>query len=258
MKNRLMICYNMTWLKSFFANWTILEYVIGGVIGAIIAVLINCILSLFRMKRKKYCISKALVSSSVYQQTNKDGLKISVSYNDKEIDGQLSIMTVRLRNDGEEDLMYSQRVSHLFFVLDGFKAIDVSVYADIEGINPIVSLRSDGYYELKWDLLKRDESLFIRIVVEGEPKDITTLKFDVRADGINDIKTPEFKVMDLMGPAFVTVTLIGIPVALFWPADESFVGIMPMKVFLLLSLLFFALFVLIMALIRRIAWLKEQ
>lgn len=248
----------MAWLKSFFENWNILEYVIAGVIGAIIAVLINRILSLFRMKRKKYCLSKKLISSSVYQQTNKDGLKISVSYNDKEIDGKLSITTVRLRNDGDEDLMFSQRVSYLFFVLDGYNAIDVSVYADKDGVNPIVSLRSDGYYELKWDLLKRDESLFIRIVVEGEPMDISAMKFDVRADGINEIKTPEFRVMDLMGPALVTAAIIGIPVALFYPTDESFVGIMPMKVLLLLSLLLFVLFFLIMSLIWRIKWLKEQ
>ena len=64
-------------------KWNIDDYAIAGVIGAVIAYLLNAAISFFRSKRKKYCISKRLVSSSSYQQTDEDGLTIKVLYKDR-------------------------------------------------------------------------------------------------------------------------------------------------------------------------------
>ena len=174
--------------KVLLDNLNFTELIVGGVIGAVITLLLNRALSFFRMKRSKYCISKSLVSSSVYQQTDEGGLKIRVLYNDREVGGPLSILSIRLRNDGAEDLFYSQRVSQLLLCLDDLEVLDLNVSAETEGVKPEVIRQDDGKFELRWDLLKRDESIFIKVVAKGEVKDISAVKFEIRADGIDQIK----------------------------------------------------------------------
>lgn len=248
----------METIKDFLERWDILGFVVAGFISAIIALLIKGFSSLFNMKRRKFCISKALVSSTVYQQTDKDGLKITVSYNNEEVDGSLTILKIRLRNDGAEDLMYSQRISRLNVVLESLDVVDVSVESSIDGVNPSVHAIDRCKYEIKWDLLKRDEFFYICVVAKGEVKDMTGVKFDIRADGINSIKTPEYKVSEVMIPVWAAMALVIIPIILFWPAKEMFLDIFPMKWLLVGSMVIMALVFWIGALKQRIRWMKEQ
>ena len=96
------------------------------------------------------------------------------------------------------------------------------------------------------------------MVVKGEVTDITAVKFEIRADGIGQIKTPEFRVRYVMMPVLVASAIVAIPIALFLPEEESFVGIMPMKVFMLIWLAFMVLIAWVLALMKRVRWLKEQ
>ena len=88
----------METIKAFLERWDILGFVVAGFISAVMALLIEGFRSMLNMKRSKYCISKALVSSTVYQQTDKDGLKITISYNNEAVEGALTILKIRLRN----------------------------------------------------------------------------------------------------------------------------------------------------------------
>lgn len=248
----------METVKAFLERWDLLGFVVAGLISAVIMLLIDGFRSLFNMKRKKYCISKSLISSTVYQQMEKEGLKISVSFNDHDIEGALTILKIRLRNDGAEDLMYSQRISYLHMVAAGLDLIDVSVVTDVDGVNPEITAIGDGKYDVKWDLLKSDEYFYIKVVVKGEVSDMSGVEFEVRADGINHIKTPEYKVSEAMLPVWSAVALIIIPVILFWPSREMFLDILPMKWLLVGSMIIFALAFWIGALKQRIRWMKEK
>lgn len=247
----------MDTIKAFLERWDILGFVVAGLIGAIIMLLIDGFKSLFNMKRKKYCISKALMSSTVYNQTNKDGLRISITFNDNEIEGPLTILKIRLRNDGEEDIMYSQKISHLLMMVETMDVLEVSVDSEIEGINPTVKMDSCGVYNIKWELLKRDEFFYIKVIAKGEIEDMSGVKFGIRADGINQIKTPEFKVAEIMIPVWGATALIAIPVILFWPAEEMFLDVFPMKWLLVGSMIIFVLVFWIGALKQRIRWMRE-
>lgn len=44
-------------IKDLFGNLNFTELIVGGMVGAIITLLLNRALSFFRMKRAKYCIS---------------------------------------------------------------------------------------------------------------------------------------------------------------------------------------------------------
>lgn len=248
----------MNAIKEFLGRVDFPVIVFGAVVGIVLTILYNQVISFFRSKRRKYCLSKFLVSSSVYQQTDDGGLKIRVSYNNTDVDGPLSILSIRLRNDGLEDLVFSQRFSYLRLVFDGLEVLDVSVSSMIPGVNPIALLRSEGNYELGWDLLKTDECFFLKVVAKGEIKDISAVKFEVRAEGINQIKSPEYRVNEAMIPVLAAVSILAIPVALFWPNSSSFLGLMPMKVLLLIVFAFMILLFWVGALSRRIKWMKEQ
>ena len=245
---------------GFLKHWDLVGFVIAGFISVIIALLINGFKSLFSMKRKKYCISKSLVSSTVYQETEEDGFEIIVSYHGKRIDRPLTVLNVRLRNDGEEDILFSQRFSRpVFIAINEANIIDVKTYSLIEGVNPIAVKNSVGSFSISWDLLKRDEFLYLKIIIDGlwDGK-ISDVHFDIRADGINQIKTPEYKVGEVMIPIFIATGLISILLIIFYPSGEMFVDIISMKLFYILCLLFSTLIFLISALIQRIKWLKEN
>lgn len=136
--------------------------------------------------------------------------------------------------------------------------IDVSVETDVNGVNPAITALADGMYDIKWDLLKSDEYFYIKVVVKGEVSDMSGIRFEIRADGINHIKTPEYKVSEAMLPVWSAVALIIIPVILFWPSREMFLDILPMKWLLVGSMIIFALAFWIGALKQRIRWMKEK
>ena len=248
----------METIKAFLERWDILGFVVAGFISAVMALLIEGFRSMLNMKRSKYCISKALVSSTVYQQTDKDGLKITISYNNEAVEGALTILKIRLRNDGAEDLMYSQRISRLSVILEGLDVVDLSVESSIDGVNPSVNQIDPCKYDVKWDLMKRDEYFFICIVVRGEVKDMSGVKFVIRADGINQIKTPEYKVSEAMIPVLIAAALLIIPIIIFWPTRNMFLDIMPEKWLYVGCMILFVLACWIAALKQRIKWMKEK
>lgn len=248
----------METIKAFLDRWDILGFIIAGLIGAVIMLLIDGFKSLFSMKRKKYCISKTLISSTVYQHTDSGGLKITVSYKGQEVEGPLTILNIRLRNDGEEDIMYSQRIGRLCIMLVDLKEMDVSVNSDIDGVNPCVKIADDGKYDIKWDLLKSGECFYIKIIAKGEINDMASVKFDVRADGIDQIRTPEYRVSEAMIPIWTALALLGIPSILFLPSEAMLLDVLPIKWLYIGSLIFMALIAWIGALKRRIKWMKEQ
>lgn len=239
-------------------EWKIFDYVIAGAIGAVVTFLFNMVVSFFRIKRKKYSLSKSLVSSSVYEQTEEEGLKIKVLYNNIEVDGSLSILKICIKNDGMEDLVYSKTIKNLFLNFDGIDVLCVSVSSEIVDVQPVVIPVGVEKYEIKWDLLKCDECIIIKVVAKGKEMDFSKMKFEIRADGISKIKTPEYKVNEVMRPILVSDLIIVALILLLYPSSASFVGIMPMKVFMLLILAIMTIMLWVSALLKRIKWLKEQ
>ena len=154
--------------------------------------------------------------------------------------------------------MYSQRISRLSVILEGLDVVDLSVESSIDGVNPSVNQIDPCKYDVKWDLMKRDEYFFICIVVRGEVKDMSGVKFVIRADGINQIKTPEYKVSEAMLPVLIAAVLLIVPIIIFWPARNMFLDIMPEKWLYVGCMILFVLACWIAALKQRIKWMKEK
>ena len=234
-------------------------YLVAGVIGIALSFLSKVIVSWLSARRKKYCLSKSLVSSTVYQNREEDGLKIVVTYKGQEYVDPLSVLKIRLRNDGYEDFFFSQRCSRpLYMAIDGCSLIGATAESTMAGINPSAVLCEDNRMEITWDILKRDEFFYLKVFVTGEGVDVSRIKFDIRADGVDQIKTPEVRVRDFMIPVLVVVVIVTVPTIIFAPSSNTSGGILPLKFVLLISYAFTTLLFWVFALIERIKWLKEQ
>lgn len=107
----------MNSIIEFLKHWDILGFVIAGFISGIIALIINGLKSLFLMKKERYCVSKRLVSSTIYQGSEDAGLKIEVSYKGKRVEKPLSVIMIKLKNDGEEDLFFLNVLAGQFLLV---------------------------------------------------------------------------------------------------------------------------------------------
>lgn len=185
-------------------------------------------------------------------------MKIKVLYKDKEVDRPISIIKLCIKNDGQEDIVYSKRISKLLLCFIDVDVLGISVISEIADVKPVVNPINDRRYEIKWDLLKRDECIIIKVVAKGNEFNLSNVKFEIRADGINEIKTPEYKVNEVMRSILLGDIAIIVAMLLFYPSSDSFIGIMPMKVFMLIILAVMTIILWITALLKRIKWLKEQ
>ena len=195
----------------------------------------------------------------VYHNLDKDGLKITVSYKGKIIDQSVSVMKIRLRNDGEEDLFFTHCFSRaIYFRMSNYDIIEVKVSSEFDGVNPKVKLGDIGRYDLSWDLLKKDEYFYVIIVVADEVEDISAVNFDVRAEGISEIKTPEFRAREFLLPVFILSIVLAILVLIFVPNEDTIIAHFSNKLLFILVIAFSFIFLWVLALYSRIRWLKEK
>ncbi|MBR5907040.1 MAG: hypothetical protein IKZ50_01440 [Bacteroidales bacterium] len=246
----------MKYLIDLLKEYDITGFIIAGVIGYAIVLLYPLLKYLFITKRRPFNISRTTPSSTVCQNLSKDKLKISVSYDGKNFTGSLSVIKIRLKNDGDNDILYSQRCSRpVYILIDKYEVVDIYACCEKEGINPTIQ-KSRNRYSLKWDLLKRDEFFDICVVVEGEVKNSSFIRFDVRADGIKTIKRPEIRVKQALTP-LVIFDIIVFPLILLFGTNEFLFGKVTIKTFLLFFLLFENAAYVVLVLSARIKWLKE-
>lgn len=233
--------------------------IIAGLVGALLSLLLNYLKSFFVSKRKTRCISKHLSSSAIYRNLEKGALKVLVTYKNRTFFKPISFLRVRLRNDGEEDIQFRNCLNRPIYVtMEDYELVDVVVDSDYSEVKPKIEVVDANKYALSWDMLKKDESINLTLVVVGEVKDLFAIKFDIRADGIEQIKTPEVRVKEGMLPAFVAVGILSIPILLFMPNDLMAFEVMSVKLVLLLVLTFLLFFYWILCLYERIRWLKEK
>ena len=78
-------------------------------------------------------------------------MKIKVLYKDKEVDRPISIIKLYIKNDGQEDIVYSKRISKLLLCFIDVDVLGISVISEIADVKPVVNPINDRRYEIKWD-----------------------------------------------------------------------------------------------------------
>ena len=207
------------------------------------------------MKRKPYNISKKLVSTTVYDNREEGDFSITVKYRGEYFNSPLTLLRIRLLNDGQNDFFFSQRCSRPICIsIPDIGIVDYYTEADSD-IQPVLKCEN-GKYRLSWSLLKVDESIDIVFVAKTSKISMSDIDFDIRADGINRIKSPEYRVWPQLWPILIASALMGLLILLI-PSKSMIFPFMSERLFCFIVVIGADLLFIILTLIRRIQWLKE-
>ena len=91
---------------SFLEQWDILGFVVAAIISLIIGSFYKWMENMLKRKRKPYNISRRTISRMVYDNRQDADFSISVSYKGVFYGEPLTIVRIRLLNDGENDINY--------------------------------------------------------------------------------------------------------------------------------------------------------
>lgn len=120
-----------------------------------------------------------------------------------------------------------------------------------------ITFVSANKYDLTWSLLKKDEFIDLVIVAKGKDFSAEQVKMTVRAEGIEKIKSPEYRVWPQLWPVSLAIIICAVTSWFVMPAEVTFVPVIPQNVFWSgLFLLLLPLYV-ILVLVKRIKWEKE-
>ena len=207
-------------LTSFLEIFRTLEWpsiLIGAIIGALVPVVGKWIVSLFRTRKEKYHLSLLRGESATYR-TMKDGdVSVSVEYKGEAYTGSLSVIEIGLVNDGQEDLSYVNRFDKPILIRSSaYKIVDAQ-YIGASKIKAEVTLSEDTV-QITWGLLKKDETIEVRLVGEyiDSPEEkrnkvsfYDSLSFNVRSDCVDYIapRRTSFKYLAVM--SFIVAVLFG-------------------------------------------------
>lgn len=249
----------METIRGFLQQWDILGFTIAGIISLLIGLIYTGIKNLVIMKRKPYNISRQTINRTIYDNRNEGDFAITVSYKGKVYEDPLTLLRIRLLNDGENDLNYIRQCAKPVSIEIGESAKVIDVYLEPSKPEMDVAISDSGNnkYDLSWSLLKKDEYIDLVIVAIGKDLSAEQVKMTVRAEGIEKIKSPEYRVWPQLWPILLGLLIVALLSWFLVPAKITFIPWIPENVFWTgLAVLMMPLFT-ILVLVKRIEWLKE-
>lgn len=249
----------METIIKMLQQWDLLGFVIAGIISLLIGLIYKGIKNLVTMKRKPYNISRQTINRTIYDNRNEGDFSITVSYKGKVYDNSLTILRIRLLNDGENDINYiSQCAKPVSVEIEkSVKLIDVFLEPSNVEMESSISDTGNNKFDLSWSLLKKDEYIDLVIVAKGKDLAANQVKMTVRAEGIEKIKSPEYRVWPQLWPMLLAFLISSLLSWFLMPAKITFIPWIPENVFWTgLAVLMMLLFIIIV-LVKRIKWLKE-
>ena len=130
----------------------------------------------------------------------------------------------------------------------------------IEPSNPEIEasiMNPDGDYDVTWSLLKSDEFIDLVIVAKGKDINDEHVKMIVRAEGIEKIKRPEYRVWPQLWPVTSALILMALASWFLMPAKITFIPWMPENAFWACCAIIIIPIYIIIVLVNRIRWERE-
>lgn len=246
-------------IKEFLQQWDLLGFVIASIVSLLIGLFFKGIKNFVTMKRKPFNISRQTINRTVYDNRQDGDFSITVSYKDKVCEDSLTLLRIRLLNDGENDINYIRQCAKPISIEidETAETIDVVLEPSNKEMESAITFVSDNKYDLSWSLLKKEEFIDLVIVAKGKDFSAEQVKMTVRAEGIEKIKSPEYRVWPQLWPVSLAIIICAVTSWFVMPAEVTFIPVIPQNVFWTgLFLLLLPLYV-ILVLVKRIKWEKE-
>ena len=223
----------METVKDFLQHLDLLGFVIASIISLLIGLVFKGIKNLVTMKRKPYNISRQTINRTVYDNRQDGDFTITVSYKDKMCGDSLTLLRIRLLNDGENDINYIRQCAKpiTIEIQEAVETIDVALEPSNKEMESAITYVSDNKYDLSWSLLKKDEFIDLVIVAKGKNFSAEQVKMTVRAEGIEKIKSPEYRVWPQLWPVSLAIIIVAVASWFVMPAEETFIPVIPENVF---------------------------
>lgn len=249
----------METIKEFLQQWDLLGFTFAGIISLLIGLIYKGVMNIITIKRKPYNISRQTINRTIYDNRNEGDFSITVSYKGIVFDAPLTLLRIRLFNDGENDINYIRQCAKPVSVEveESVKLIDVFLETSNVEMETAITDAGNNKYDLSWSLLKKDEYIDLVIVAKGKDLAANQVKMKVRAEGIEKIKSPEYRVWPQLWPVLLALLITALLSWFLMPAKITFIPWMPENVFWTgLAVLMMPMFI-ILVLVKRIKWLKE-
>ena len=247
----------METIRSFLERWDLLGFVIAAIISLLVGLLYKALKNLLSMKRKPYNISRQTVSRTVYDNRIEGDFSITVSYRGNAFDEPLTMLRIRLLNDGENDISFIQKCVKPVHVEIDAEIVDVFLEPATDGIEASLAKTGKGKYKLTWTLLKRDEYIDIAIVAKGKDFKSEQVRTSIRAEGIDKIKSPEYRVWPQLWPILLFGAFMIAGSWFLMPSEITFIPQIQENVFWMVLSMILVLLYIIMVLVKRVKWQKE-
>ncbi len=246
-------------IKTFLEQWDLSGFVIAAVISLLMGLVFKGVKNLVTMKRKPYNISRQTINRTIYDNRNEGDFSITVSYKGKVYEDPLTLLRIRLLNDGENDINFiRQCVKPLSIEVDeNIETIDVVLEPSNDDMECSVSFAGVNKYDLTWTLLKKDEFVDLVIVTKGKELAAENVKMTVRAEGIEKIKSPEYRVWPQLWPMLLAISIFSVLMWFTMPAEVTFIPVIPQNMFWTGLFLLMIPAYTILVLVKRIKWEKE-
>lgn len=245
-------------VKELLKRYDMLGFVISAIISIVIGLLYKGVKSFVTLKRKPYNISRQSISHMVYDNRSDGDFSISVAYKGQVYNDPLTMIRIRLLNDGDNDISFIRQCAKPILVeITNADVIDVYVECASDEMEASVNKTKDNEFDLSWALLKKDEYVDLVVVAKGKDFNAEQINFKIRAEGISKIKSPEFHVWPQLWPIMVASIIM---IAVFWfftPAKITFLPLIPENLLWTGMVLLMMLLYIIMVLIKRIRWERE-
>lgn len=176
------------------------------------------VVEVIRRIKKDIRITCEALSLRQYNEKESGDVHISLSYKDEKVGDSLVVTTIRLTNTGKKDITFNQVFQgNIEIVLKKATIIDIVIENESDKVNTIVNKTDDNRWLLSWAMLKRKETIDLRIIavypnekdrisINGIAKD---LSFVFRGNSIDKIEfTAPFSIRALRQAILITSAII--------------------------------------------------
>lgn len=161
-----------------------------------VTILGSIIYGLIGRRKKDYKITCEQLSLRQYKEKESDNVKISISYKNEKVGDTLSVMIVRLTNNGKKDVAFKQVFEDkIQIILKKTDILDVQIEKQSDKVAATVEKSDSLGWLLSWGILKKKEMIVLKIVSvvnndKGEVEvDASDLEFVFRGTNLNRIET---------------------------------------------------------------------
>lgn len=173
--------------------------IIIGIFGIVITISFG-IYTIYKGRKSKKKIGLTFQKKECYSLFEKDvkRLNIDINYQQKPITNSLILLKAILRNNGQLDIDESSIYKPLIIISDKeYSWLEFNIISKPKGVNITFEKLNDTQLQIKWDLLKVEESIEFEVLInvvasekidESAIKFYNSLKFDYRITNLNKIE----------------------------------------------------------------------